>query len=83
MRWARRCDINFSPYPIVTCGPLFHDRVSADYNLITVMGYMDPAVEGATVIFLAALLSMSLLGLIPQYVWGIENGNQIPGRWNV
>ena len=42
----------------MTSGHPFRDRVSADYNLITVMGYMDPAVEGATVIF----------GCPPQYV---------------
>ena len=39
---------DLSLYPIVTCGHPFQDRTSGDH-LIIIMGYMEPAMEGAAV----------------------------------
>jgi hypothetical protein len=62
----------------VTCGDPFQ---GIDDNSVIIEGYMDPALEG-TVLPLVVLLNMFLLDLIPQCVWGMENGNQIQGKWN-
>ena len=63
----------FSPYPIVTCDHPFHDRASADNESILVMGYMDPAMEGATVI----------VGCPPQYVLIGPNTTTCMGGWRM
>ena len=46
---------------------------------IGTIGYMNPATEGTTLIF-DCPPEYVLIG--PQHVWGMENGNQIPKRWN-